>query len=274
MEDQTEVMPTTKNVNRYTQLIEAIFLKHYRDGMTAVDFDRNEITELASEMGIALPKNLGDVLYSFRYRIPLPASIVEKAPQGYEWIIRPAGRARYRFVLVRQALIMPSGMMAETKLLDATPGVIARYAMSDEQALLAIVRYNRLVDIFTSITCYSLQNHLRTTVSEMGQVETDEIYIGIDKRGAQYVLPIQAKGRTDRIGIVQIEQDIAVCTAKFPDLICRPLAAQFMQNGVIAMFEFEQVEDEIRVTGERHYRLVGPDALSTDELAQYRNRLI
>lgn len=40
------------------------------------------------------------------------------------------------------------------------------------------------------------------------------------------------------------------------------------------MFEFEQVEDEIRVTGERHYRLVGPDALSTAELAQYRNRLI
>lgn len=274
MEDQTEVMPTTKSINRYTQLIEAIFLKYYRDGMTAVDFDRNEITELASEMGIALPKNLGDVLYSFRYRIPLPMSIIEKAPQGYEWIIRPAGRARYRFALVRQALIMPSGMMAETKLLDATPGVIARYAMSDEQALLAIVRYNRLVDIFTSITCYSLQNHLRTTASEMGQVETDEIYIGIDKRGAQYVLPIQAKGRTDRIGIVQIEQDIAVCTAKFPDLICRPLAAQFMQNGVIAMFEFEQVEDEIRVTGERHYRLVGPDALSTDELAQYRNRLI
>lgn len=36
-------MPTTKNVNRYTQLIEAIFLKHYRDGMTAVDFDRNEM---------------------------------------------------------------------------------------------------------------------------------------------------------------------------------------------------------------------------------------
>lgn len=267
-------MPTPKNVNRYTQLIEAIFLKHYRDGITAVDFDRNEIAELASELGIALPKNLGDVLYSFRYRTPLPMSIVEKAPQGAEWIIRPAGRARYRLVLVRQALITPSEMMAETKLLDATPGVIVRYAMSDEQALLAIVRYNRLVDIFAGIACYSLQNHLRTTVRDMGQVETDEIYIGVDKRGAQYVLPIQAKGRTDRIGIVQIEQDMAVCAAKFPDLICRPLAAQFMQNGVIALFEFEQVEDEIRVSGERHYRLVGPDALSTDELAQYRNRLI
>jgi hypothetical protein len=157
--------------------------------------------------------------------------------------------------------------------LDATPGVIARYALSDEQALLAVVRYNRLVDIFAGITCYSLQNHLRTTVRDVGQVEIDEIYIGIDKRGAQYVLPIQAKGRTDKIGIVQIEQDMAVCVAKFPTLICRPLAAQFMQNGVIAMFEFEQTEEGIKITGERHYRLVGPDALSTDELAQYRNRL-
>jgi hypothetical protein len=86
-------------------------------------------------------------------------------------------------------------------------------------------------------------------------------------------LPVQAKGRTDRIGIVQIEQDMAVCQAKFPDLICRPLAAQFMQNGVIAMFEFEQGEDGIRVSSERHYRLVRPDELSAEELVNYRSRL-
>lgn len=266
-------MTPSKSANRYTQLIEAIFLKRFQEGMTDVGFDRTEITSTADELGIALPKNLGDVLYSFRYRVPLPASIVEKAPEGFEWIIRPAGRAHYRFVLVRQSIISPSSILAETKILDATPGIIARYALSDEQALLAIVRYNRLVDVFTGITCYSLQNHLRTTVRSMGQVETDEIYIGIDKRGAHYVLPVQAKGRTDRIGIVQIEQDMAVCKDKYPNLICRPLAAQFMQNGVIAMFEFEQGEDEIRVSAERHYRLVRPDELSAEELAQYRSRL-
>jgi hypothetical protein len=46
------------------------------------------------------------------------------------------------------------------KVPDATPGVIAKYALSDEQALLAKLRYNRLVDLFTAITCYSLQSHL------------------------------------------------------------------------------------------------------------------
>ena len=45
---------------------------------------------------------------------------------------------------------------------DSTPGVIS-YALSDEQSLLATVRYNRLIDVFTGLTCYSLQNHLRTS---------------------------------------------------------------------------------------------------------------
>ena len=42
---------------------------------------------------------------------------------------------------------------------------------------------------------------------------------------------------------VQIEQDIALCAEKFPALICRPLAAQFMAGEVIALFEFEDTEE-------------------------------
>src|SRR5439155_6389295 len=113
-----------------------------------------------------------------------------KAPEGFQWIIRPVGIARYKFVLTKQPHFLPSKLLVQTKIPDATPGVISKYAMTDEQALLAKVRYNRLIDIFTGITCYSLQNHLRTTIDEMGQVETDELYIGIDKRGAHYILPV------------------------------------------------------------------------------------
>jgi hypothetical protein len=45
------------------------------------------------------------------------------------------------------------------------------------------------------LTCYSLQNHLCTTVPEMGQVETDELYVGLDRRGAQYIIPRTSEGR-------------------------------------------------------------------------------
>jgi hypothetical protein len=263
-------MAETKN--RYSQIIETIFSKYFQKGSKEILFERSDIVTAAKKLRIKLPKNLGDVLYSFRYRTPLPDSIVEKAPKGFEWIIHPAGRARYKFVLATKSAIVPSKILAETKIPDATPGVINKYKLNDEQALLAKLRYNRLIDIFTGLTCYSLQNHLRTTVQNMGQVETDEIYIGIDKRGAHYVIPVQAKGGTDKIGIVQIEQDLAICKTKFPGLICRSIAAQFMEEDLIALFECERNEEGIRVVVEKHYRLVNPEDLTAEELKNYQKR--
>jgi len=149
----------------------------------------------------------------------------------------------------------------------------SRYALSDEQALLAKIRYNRLIDIFTGLTCYSLQNHLRTTVQSIGQVETDEIYLGLDKRGVHYIIPVQAKGGNDKLGVVQIEQDFAIGAGKFPTLVCKPIAAQFMQNGVIALFEFEKAGDEISIVSEKHYRLVSSDELSIEEIDNYKKRV-
>ena len=258
--------------NRYAQIIERIFLSQYKTAATEVAFEREDIVKTAKALNIKLPKNLGDVIYSFRYRTPLPQAVRSRAPKGKEWIIRPAGPSKYRFVAIDLATIAPSKMMAETKVPDSTPGIIAMYALSDEQALLAKLRYNRLIDIFTGVACYSLQSHLRTTVRQLGQVETDEIYIGLDKRGAHYVFPVQAKGGNDSINVVQIEQDIAVCAAKFASLICRPIAAQFMQDDLIALFELEQGEQGISISAEKHYRLVPGEDVTEEDLKVYRKR--
>jgi hypothetical protein len=260
--------------NRYSQIIERIFEQRYVDGMQEVEFERDDIVRAAAELAIKLPKNIGDILYTFRYRAYLPAAIREHAPVGQEWVIRSVGAARYKFALTAHQLIEPSKLLAETKILDSTPGIISKHALGDEQAILAKLRYNRLIDIFTGVTCYSLQNHLRTTVPDMGQVETDELYVGVDQRGAQYVFPVQAKGGNDRLGITQVEQDFAMCAAKFPELICRPIAAQFMEENLIALFAFEMGESGVGVSAERHYRLVRPEEVTADDLAAYRMRTV
>jgi len=111
---------------------------------------------------------------------------------------------------------------------------------------LAIIRYNRLIDIFLGITTFSLQNHLRTTVKGVGQIEIDELYIGLDKHGCHYVIPVQAKGGNDQIGFVQIDQDIKFASQKFPDLRCRAIAAQFLSDDTVVLFELVVKEDELR----------------------------
>jgi hypothetical protein len=257
----------------YVRIIEHIFLSKFKPDSRTVDFEREDIVESARHLGIRLPRNLGDVIYSFRYRAVLPDSIQRRAPSGKAWIIRGTGIAKYRFVLVPNVPLIPRSDLAETKIPDATPGVVTKYALSDEQALLAKLRYNRLIDIFTGVTCYSLQNHLRTSVPEIGQVETDELYVGLDKRGAHYVIPVQAKGGKDRLSVVQIEQDMAICAAKFASAICRPVAAQFMRDDVIALFEFEQLADRGATPSiERHYRLVSPEEITPADLATYQRR--
>lgn len=258
--------------NRYARIIERVFLDRYRPGDREVSFARTDLETTAAQLRVALPKNLGDLVYSFRYRVDLPAPIRDRAPEGTEWLILPNGRGRYKFAATSVQAIQPSPRLAETKIPNATPGIITLYKQGDEQALLANLRYNRLIDIFTGVASYSLQNHLRTTVGGMGQVETDEVYVGIDRRGAHYVFPVQAKGPRERLSVVQIGQDFALCAEKFPELICRPIGAQFMRDDLIALFEFESGSEGVVVSAERHYRLVPPDSLSAEDLSIYRTR--
>ena len=265
--------PSRAKTNRYIAIIAEIFRQRHKSRLRQVEFDRQDIVSTAAKLGVALPKNLGDVIYSFRYRTPLPTEVLATAPKDETWIIRSAGRSKYRFALVSDMRLEPNPDLAETKIPDATPGMIAKYAFGNEQGVLARIRYNRLLDIFLGIACYSLQNHFRTTVSGLGQVETDEIYVGVDKRGAHYVLPVQAKGGNDKLNRVQIEQDIALCADKLPGLICRPIGTQWMRSDLVALFEFEEDGEDIRVVAEKHYRLVPPADVSDADLDRYRQRL-
>jgi hypothetical protein len=260
--------------NMYVDLLESIFVAGHQTDATEVSFTSSDLNQTAKKLGID-PRNIPDALYDYRYRgLDLKCKkILETAIRGREWIIRGIGKGKYKFDLVKKFNISPAENYAQTKILDATPGVVLKYKFDDEQALLAQLRFNRLIDIFTGLTCYSLQNHLRTSVATIGQVETDEIYIGIDKKGVLYIVPVQAKGEKDKLGIVQIEQDIALCKEKFPNLICKSIGAQYFADGLIVLFELELSGEDVLVVSEKHYRLVEPSALSDEELETYKTRL-
>ncbi len=257
--------------NRYHALIEKIFFDHYRKGETTFEFDRTELKSAAEALAIDLPDNLGDVIYSFRFRTDLPERVAMTQPDGVEWVIELAGKARYRFNLLKINRILPRKDLVTIDIPDATPELIRAYALDDEQALLAIVRYNRLVDTFLGLTTYSLQNHLRTTVKGIGQIEIDELYVGLDKRGCHYVIPVQAKGGKDQIGSVQTIQDIRFVEEKFPGMRCRAITAQFMDDEIVALFELTLHDDEIKIVEERHYRLVPAEKLNRDTIRDYRD---
>jgi len=260
----------TRRQNRYSALVEKVFFGGFSPKKKRIPFHREDIERAAEALEIKLPKNLGDVIYSIRYRTSLPKRVLETQPEGYEWIIEGVGRSAYAFKLVRLSRVVPRTDLKAIKIPDATPEIIRSYAQTDEQALLAIVRYNRLIDIFLGIATYSLQSHWRTTIGAGVQIEIDEIYVGIDRHGCHFVIPVQAKGGNDQIGVVQTRQDLICCSEKFPGLATRAISAQFMDDATIAMFELTVDEDEVKVVEERHYRLVPADEIDAKAVRRYR----
>jgi hypothetical protein len=266
-----ELKVSKKRNNRYSEIIERVFRNHFRKGRSHFDFERDELETVTRELGITLPKNLGDLLYSFRFRSALPSSIAKTAGKGREWIIELAGCGTYRFRLTKINRLIPDENAYRIKIPDATPEIIKMYAKTDEQALLAKVRYNRLIDIFLRVTAHSMQSHLRTTVPDVGQIEVDELYVGVRNTGQQFVIPVQAKGKNDQLAATQLWQDLQLCRHAYPKLTPRLVAVQFLVDDTIAMFELAFQDDELRKIDEKHYTLVLANEITADDLDAMEN---
>ncbi|MBD0428165.1 hypothetical protein ICN86_15180 [Aquisalinus flavus] len=127
--------------NRYKRILERIFFDKYQDGLAVIPFERQEMLDVCQELGFTAPKNIGDAVYATRYRKGMPKSLLDHPPKGKEWIILGVGRGLYNFRLVKESRIRPQPSLLTIKIPDSTPEIINMYAQSDEQALLAVVRY-------------------------------------------------------------------------------------------------------------------------------------
>ncbi|WP_374652313.1 hypothetical protein [Dongia sp.] len=289
-------------------VIVKLFFRNYSEGVTEIEFarddydwaleevkrERPEIFKAAmkkieeesdeepleddqsSGKSIEKHKNIGAVIYDYRFRRPMPPEIRETETPGENlfWRLTLTGKGKYKFVLGPSPYIVPDDNAPEVQIYEATPEIIAQYSFDDEQALLAKVRYNRLIDLFLGITAHSLQNHLRTTVEGVGQIEIDELYVGQDSEGQGYVVPVQAKGKKDKMSIVQTEQDVAFCAShqKFASLKARPVSAQFLPDKRIHLFELGVDGDAIKVKRERRYSFLAATDPADGESGTGQNR--
>lgn len=261
---------------KYERVIEKIFTDRFDGEVYGFDFPRNAINEATDALNLKRISNVGDVIYTYKARRYLPQSIQDTAAAGRTWVVRTVGTSQYRFDQVENGSFAVDSTLAATLVPDSTPALIQMYRQSDEQSLLATVRYNRLIDIFTRLSCFSVQNHLRTNLAGTGQIEVDELYVGIDRVGAHYVLPIEVKSASDMLGYNQIANMFELCSQRFPDLIARPMGAQFIDSETIALMEFQQrpLSIEIDKAEERHYRLVPADELPREVVEEYGRRAI
>jgi len=218
-------------------------------------FTKDHIAAVCDDLGITI-RNIPDIIYTYRSRAELPEPIAQTG----NWIIQGTGKGSYAFVRLQRSphIELPTDLEV-IPILDSTPEIVLKWGGSDEQSLMAKIRYNRLIDIFLGITAYQLQSHFRTTLDGIGQVEIDELYLGVDTEGIQYVIPIEAKGpdRREKLGVAQVAWLAALARQQYPDLIARPVGAKAWQDDSIFLVEFAPTTDiqHISVAKYKRYSL-------------------
>ncbi len=145
-------------------ILRRIFETRHTPGDDVVDFTLDDVRGAASDLGITV-RNAADVIYRMRSRTVLPAEILEL---GF-YVLRQVGRGRYRLEKAESTIIeLPEN--EPTEALDLTPLPVRRLLPEslrdvDEQALLSVMGYCKLLDHFTGLTVYRLRSHVRKSVA-------------------------------------------------------------------------------------------------------------
>ncbi|MFZ5738567.1 MAG: hypothetical protein ACOY6K_17020 [Pseudomonadota bacterium] len=236
-----------KNSKVYVPVILKIFQARYRPGASTVLFSlddvRNAVEEVRAEAkdpNLISSRNPADVVYRMRSRTVLPDEILKL---GFH-ILRPIGRGQYQFEKGTAGIIEPP-VTTPTSTIDSTPMPVRRLlpetvAEMDEQALLSVISYCRILDHFTGMTIYRLRSHVRKSVPGVGQAELDAIDVGIAKSDDDIpiIFPIEAKAVADALNRVQIHNMVQYARRYFPGLTVRPLAVKVDYQSVIHVMEF------------------------------------
>jgi len=252
-------------LSQYDKVISDVFSRHHREGAQCLTFKKDELADACRKRSITV-RNIPDIIYTYRTgRRMLPPEILATG----HWAIEPAGRGAYAFRMLRNPphFDIHFEHYAPVDIYNAIPEVVEGLLRRDEQSLLTKVLYNRLVDVFTGLTCFHIQNHYRSFVARMGEVELDALYVGVDKAGTLYVLPIEAKSHaeSEMIGRIQVSQMAKLVRQDFPALHRRILGVKHLADGTIAMVEFDDHEepDDFGIVCVSRFRLIrreDPDA--------------
>lgn len=276
----------------YKTIILEVFQKHFEPGITRFTVSRTELVQAAKKHGLkaaekeddeSIAKNIGDVIYTYRFRKEFPKEILETAPPKKMWIIAGKGDGVYEFRLITIPILNADPGLFVTKVHDATPEIVRRFAFNDEQAILARIRYNRLIDMFVKCVAYSLQNHLRTNIKGIGQIEIDELYVGSNRQGEHFIIPVQVKRKKDRLGVSQLLQDLEFCRVNHPTLTPKAIGAQMLEKefegskyDLLALYEFEceDTADDVIISKrvERHFLLLPFQKITDEDFQTARRR--
>lgn len=255
----------------HVPVILKLFMDRWRPGASTVVFSLDDVRTAveavratSTEPDRISSRNPADVVYRMRSRTVLPKEILDK---GFH-ILRAVGRGRYQFEKASSGIIeVPVNALVAA--IDQTPMPVRRLlpetmAEMDEQALLSVVGYCKLLDHFTGMKIYRLRSHVRKSVPGIGQAELDAIDVGIasGEDDLPVIFPIEAEAVSDELNRVQVFNMIQYAAHYYPRMTVRPLALKVDYQSAVHFMEFNVASrpGDLRIVRSASYVINTSDA--------------
>jgi len=247
------------NSRVYVPILVDIFQRKYQDGDEIVEFTLDEVRETAERLDIKI-RNPSDLIYRMKSRTKLPSEMLDK---GFK-IIKIVKKGVYQFQLGESTIV---DLTRENvfQIQDTTPVAVRRFLEEklseiDEQGLLTIIHYCDLLSHFTGLKIYRLKSHVRKSIVNIGQVEVDEVDIGIglDSLETPIIFPIEAKSASDPLNWTQIANQVNFSKQLFLNYVIRPIGIKVDYDSLLHIIEFtpEMEANKIKIKNSATYNLI------------------
>ena len=154
-----------------------------------------------------------------------------------------------------------------TPVFDVTPRAVLEHVIGADEVLLARVRHNKLIERLFECTAHSLHTNLTCRTSTFGEVTVGEVYHAVNKRGAEFVVAVQAKTTSPKFCPDQAKMNLVVCEKLFPDLTPHFVHVElehFSWGDVVVMYSLRHNKRGIQFDDEGHYRLVSSETVTSE----------
>lgn len=216
--------------------IDYLMKNSFVDSLTPISFERTDILDVCkNEFGEA-PKNLGDIVYSLRYRLDYLSNYDYLLEKDYTWTLLSTGIGQYELAPLKK-LRLPN-LESENVLYvdDQTPAHIHKLRPLNDQSLLMKVIQNGILNEFLQDDLMFLQAHHKVNLNNWGQAEIDGI---LASNNSSHLYLIEVKGYTEVIGWPQMIQLKMYAQQNHPDVLFTPVFIQSHRDWSFSVVQFD-----------------------------------
>jgi hypothetical protein len=245
------------NPQKYEEIILELFRRHYKLGLEAVYFSRDELREIAKKYGI---RNVPDIIYYFTSgRGALPEEIRSKGFKALK-IVKDG------YVIIKEHQFIEVSQIEEEHVDLALPDVVKDFLREDEQAYLTLLRYGDVFSRFLGKKVYHLQAHLRS-FGPYGEIEINDVYVTEDKE----LVIVEVRGLAEKIDRLKIERQVETARQLYPQAkAVIPLAVKVSGKNALDLIQLDEKDTSIVKRARRYILSLAPKLPPTQkELLEY-----